>query len=149
VWAVNAVKEDWPSGDVQTPISFGIRLAAPLENPGECAPGELPTCSAVVVTLEEQETHKAPQACDGSAESPTAESGHLCLYIASLESEEPATEEVTFTEEEMTAYPANPATEEFGASTTGAILLVHQSAASPRGSRSEVIRGRGTWAVTG
>jgi hypothetical protein len=129
-WTVSELAETAEHGFPATAISFTVPLPAPLTNEEECNEPGHTACLADVVTVEEQQDHTAPHACQGTAESPTAESGHLCVYVAKLVSG-------------VNSGVFNPVGEFVeGAGKTGA--LVTFTAAG-----SVVIHGSGTWAVTG
>jgi hypothetical protein len=118
VWYVSEVVANAEESHPQAPVSFPIPLKEPL---GES--------QAHVVTVAEQKEHTAPQACQGTAAEPTAESGSFCVYIAKLTGN-------------TNGGSFNPVGEFVGGTgATGAILLF--------GSGETVVHGLGTWAVTG
>ncbi|HUN77683.1 MAG TPA: hypothetical protein VMU32_02060 [Solirubrobacteraceae bacterium] len=147
VWMANEKLETaFLHAYVQTPISFDVPLATALENSEECGEGTNPACSISFVTREEQENHTAPAACAGSVASPTAESGNLCIYIQTLRVENPEEQKITAGETEILKFVVQPGEFEFGRTdTSGAALFLGH----PGGEPSEVLRGAGTWAVTG
>lgn len=138
-WLVSEVAENSEfeglKGFMLAAISFPVPLEAALSNSEECS--EKHDCLAAVVTVKEQTEHTAPSACKGTAASPTATPGHLCVYVNSLSTE-------SLTEEQIHTGVLSPAGEFVeGTGTTGAII----GFSGPQ--NAEVLHGEGTWAVTG
>ena len=135
------------SAGAYVPISFPIPLAAPLaagnRQPGASPPVEEPgqvhyidtSGKEVVLNEETFATEEVTQTnCPGSAASPEADPGHLCVYEGDLVGGVAAP-----WSNFSIVYPASP-TFKSGASTSGAVLIFT--------SLSETSFGTGTWAVT-
>lgn len=147
-WLVNETGDEAKrktAEPIETAISFPIPLVKALINEEECGESNHQPCVTDVVTREAQEHGTAPAACKGSVESPTAESGHLCVYISYLEGG--ADSETSFYDGVFNPDGLAP-TEQYveGTGTAGAILSFF-AIGTPL--KSERAVGAGTWAVTG
>jgi Collagen triple helix repeat (20 copies) len=146
-WAFGPTQEALTVADqVRVVASFAIPLATPLEGKG-C--GENPVAAAChvhylnehgkeVIENEQAETIEelSSQKCTGTAETPTAEPGNLCVYTGEESEGENAILAVS------TGF-RNPAVGKsaVAAGKTGAYLSFHIKGLEAKGS--------GTWAVTG
>lgn len=133
------------AGEMYVPISFAVRLAAPLAFTGDSSTNHVHLVfmneGHWVEVIEEGGTpieFGTPAHCHGTAEEPKADSGHLCVYVgqASANVSEPSviTGQTIF-------KPFGDALTNKGAGTTGARIVTEFTGAN--GFRT------GTFAVTG
>ncbi len=121
------------------PISFTIPLVAALANVEECGEPSKPACRVHYINTKSKEVREVnfelveepSVACHGSAATPTAEPGNLCVYAA--EEEEATVDDGLITQAGVSEVP--------GASTAGAVIRAFV--------KSQEAHGWGTWAVTG
>lgn len=122
-WMITASSPKYNGEFPSATLSFPIQLA-----------GELGQEQTHVVTGAEQSAHTAPQACQGTAAEPTAESGNLCVY---LDGETEKEFVLGLTEKPVGKFENGP----LGAGIAGAIVI---SLVNEPGTYAQ-----GTWAVTG
>lgn len=138
-WAFGELTADSAPPNLRVPISFSLPLAEPLSNePGCGGTGEPtpPECEVHYISPDGKELldpfggEKISTKCTGTVAAPTAEPGHLCIYAGDIE-------KAPF---QSNAAIFKASTEEVGASTAGAVLMVQFGEAGTTG--------YGTWAVT-
>jgi hypothetical protein len=125
--------------------SFGASTAAEEAEPAISFPiplsETLSKAQVHYVTIEQQVQGTGSSACTGSAESPTAEAGSLCIY----EGEVFANETGRVPEKAGIVRPGpDSGTSSEGASPYGAVLLMEY----PAGAEAKAAAVYGTWAVT-
>jgi len=139
-------------GSVFTAISFPIPLSAELGGCGDVTDPHLEEAGCHVhVQTESNFTDfdgagAGTTGCTGSAQSPTAPSGHLCVYIGlgDLKHDNPG-DTAIYASGTTVDIGGGLVIPPFGASKTGAILYTAQATGGP------ITAGwaQGTWAVTG
>jgi len=121
------------------PISFPIKLAAPLTDPSECGNPGKPECVVHYVTTEEQTNSSGPETtdCKGTSEAPAAAAGNLCIYQGDT-----SPGSGTLSVHRINAPGPGGEVEVHGAGTAGAVLrILYHGPAEP----AEI---QGSWAVT-